>query len=99
MKFIINIFLLFFSLKSFALIRIEYTQDKQHNANLVKNILMEKYLVPEGLIDLKPVNTCLDHTNLDLILDTCINEKGELLILSYNEVMLKKSFKIFKETF
>lgn len=65
------------------------------NAQAVKEIFVTEYQIPEDLIDLKPVANC-DGLKVRGKLDLCLNNNGDLLIVSVDRGFISESLKIFR---
>lgn len=63
---------------------------------IVKNIFINKYDVPEMLITLNETKENCKMCSKDIAVCLCINKKGELKLLSLDMKILKNSFKVFK---
>lgn len=91
MKFLISLCLL--PIQCFAMIHIQSPYIEQ--AKIVKNIFQDKYKIPSQLIDVEiKQGGCVDDIEEAALL-LCINKKRELLVLSQDIKILKKSFKVF----
>lgn len=99
MKLLFSLFFLFlYCPPSFGLIRINYHPKSEAQANIVRNIFIQKYSIPKELIQNIQRNYGRDEIeDQNLVLDLFLNKKGELNILSINNMMLKESFKIFRQ--
>lgn len=77
-----------------APIQIFYEQDPM-NAQTVKEIFVEGYQIPEDLIALIKIPKCdvLDEKGK---LDLCLNNNGDLLIVSVDRGFISESLKIFQ---
>ena len=72
---------------------IEHIQNSE-TAKIVKNILINKFQLPEILIQTSSQNdACTVHS--DAILHLCILKNGELEIKKINNYILKSAFNIF----
>ncbi len=79
---------------SAAPIKIFYEQDST-NAQTVKEIFVNGYQIPEDLIDLKVVSNCDDLKEKGK-LDLCLNNNGDLLIVSVDRGFISESLTIFR---
>lgn len=65
-------------------------------AKIVEKILTATYQIPVELIRIRKVEACSDNTIQNAIAHLCINEKGELILLSFNKDMIENSLSIFR---
>jgi DNA/RNA endonuclease YhcR with UshA esterase domain len=96
MKFVINFFALA-CLSTHALagpIRVFY-EDGPSRAKMVKDIFTESYQIPEDLIVLEEVKKCTDLM-VKGKLDLCLNNNGDLLVVSVDRGFISESLKIFQ---
>lgn len=63
-------------------------------AHTVKNIFSQNYQIPEELIVLKLVSNCGDLKGKGK-LDVCLNNNGDLIIVSVDRGFVNESLKIF----
>ena len=100
MKFIINliapaiVLILAMETCEAAPIQIFYEHDSL-NAQEVKTIFTAKYHIPEDLIALRPVGKC-DGLNVRGKLDVCLNNNGDLIVVSVDRGFISESLKIFQ---
>lgn len=95
MKFVINAVLMIFSQTISAEPIHIYYENKPSRALLVKNIFTGTYHIPEGLIALREVKDC-DQLNGRGKLDLCLNNNGDLLVVSVDRRFISESLKIFQ---
>jgi len=96
MKFVIN-FIALACLASAAMaapIQVFY-EEEPSRAQIVKDIFIESYQIPEDLIDLKRITKC-DELEEKGKLDLCLNNNGDLLIVSVDRGFISESLKIFQ---
>jgi hypothetical protein len=93
MKFITSLLFLW-SIQAHALIIIK--AHKAHQAEIVADIFRDKYHIPNELIEIQTSNEQCRSSDKKIVLDLCINKKGELLLLSLDMKMLKHSFQVFR---
>jgi hypothetical protein len=94
MKYVISSFALSLSLGLFASpIRIFYEVDSTR-AGWVKEILIQNYKIPEDLIVLKNIAKCRGIEAKGK-LDLCINDNGDLSVVSVDQRFISESLKIF----
>ena len=77
-----------------APIQIFYEIDPM-NAQTVKEIFIDGYQIPEDLIALIAVSKC-DALNEKGKLDLCLNNNGDLLVVSVDRGFISESLKIFQ---
>lgn len=96
MKFVISfIAMVFTAVNAMAApIQIFYEQEPVR-AEWVKDIFVETYQIPEDLIALKAVGNC-DELRERGKLDLCLNNNGDLLIVSVDRGFISESLKIFQ---
>jgi hypothetical protein len=95
MKFIISLCLIIMVTKvSASPIKIFYEQDPTR-ATWVKEIFTQSYSVPEDLIALKEVMSCDDLRERGK-LDLCLNNNGDLLVVSVDRGFVTESLQIFQ---
>lgn len=97
MKFSISFLLaLCIPLTGYSLIHI---QSYSHNqGQIIKNIFLQKYKIPEKLIEIEVTNiACRKGLRGDKksVLSLCLNKKRELILLSLDIKTLQRSFKVF----
>lgn len=96
MKFGISflVVLLTISSASASPIKIFYENDIER-AEIVKGIFTSNYQIPEELIDLKEVSSCAGLKQKGK-LDLCLNDNGDLLVVSVDSGFISESLKIFR---
>ncbi len=77
-----------------APIKIFYVLDS-NRAEWVKEIFTSTYQIPEDLIDMKQVGSC-DVLSEKGKLDLCLNDNGDLLVVSVDSGFISESLKIFR---
>lgn len=77
-----------------APIQVFYEQEPSR-AQLVKNIFIESYQIPEDLVALSEVRGC-EELDGGGKLDLCLKKNGDLLIVSVNRSFVSESLKIFQ---
>lgn len=77
-----------------APIQIHYEED-MINAQIVKDIFVDAYQIPEDLIALRPVTKC-DELKEKGKLDLCLNNNGDLLIVSVDRGFISESLTVFR---
>jgi DNA/RNA endonuclease YhcR with UshA esterase domain len=96
MKFVIKFFTLA-CLSTHALagpIQVFY-EDEPSRAQMVKDIFTQSYQIPEDLIVLMEVKKCTDLMAKGK-LDLCLNNNGDLLVVSVDRGFISESLKIFQ---
>ncbi len=96
MKFSISLWLLILTTTAAtaAPIKIFY-EEESLRAGWVKDIFVTTYQIPEDLIELKKVDSCgrlKDKGKLDL----CLNNNGDLLVVSVDRGFIFESLTIFR---
>lgn len=95
MRFVIKLLPLFITAKIFASpIQIFY-EDRPSQAQIVKDIFTNNYSIPEELISLEEVKSCEGLRNKGK-LDVCLNNNGDLLVVSADRGFISESLKIFQ---
>lgn len=95
MRFVIKLLPLFITAKIFASpIQIFY-EDRPSQAQIVKDIFTNNYSIPEELISLEEVKSCEGLRNKGK-LDVCLNNNGDLLVVSVDRGFISESLKIFQ---
>lgn len=96
MKFVISILALMVvsTNVSASPIKIFYEQDIAR-AEIVKDIFTTTYQIPEDLIALKQVPSCAGLRERGR-LDLCLNDNGDLLVVSVDSGFISESLKIFR---
>jgi hypothetical protein len=61
----------------------------------VKKIFTEQYSIPEEIISMKQISNCQQITG-EGKLDLCINENGDLQVVSADQRFISDSLKVFK---
>jgi hypothetical protein len=61
----------------------------------VKKIFTEQYSIPEEIISIKQISNCQQITG-EGKLDLCINENGDLQVVSADQRFISDSLKVFK---
>jgi hypothetical protein len=96
MKFVISfIALACFAYSAMAAPIHVFYEEEPSRAQIVKGIFIESYQIPEDLIDLKRITNC-DELNEKGKLDLCLNNNGDLLIVSVDRGFISESLKIFQ---
>jgi hypothetical protein len=95
MKFVISLLLILLATPSWADPIHIYYENRPSRALLVKNIFMDTYQIPESLIDLREVKKC-QELNGGGKLDLCLNNNGDLLVVSVDRRFISESLKIFQ---
>ncbi len=72
-----------------------FYEEEPSRAQIVKDIFTEGYQIPEDLIVLKKVAKC-DELDERGKLDLCLNNNGDLLIVSVDRGFISESLKIFQ---
>ena len=96
MKFVIN----FFALATFATtgmaapIQVFY-EEEPSRAQIVKDIFIDSYQIPEDLVALSEVKQC-DELSAGGKLDLCLKKNGDILIVSVDRGFVSESLKIFQ---
>lgn len=72
-----------------------FFEDSSTRAGWVKDIFVETYKIPEDLITIKKVSKCKDLTEKGK-LDLCLNNNGDLLIVSVDSSFVSESLTIFR---
>lgn len=70
-----------------------YHHDNSDNARTVARIFQKKYSIPSGLIKIVKSVDCVELSAT--LLEMCINKKGELITLSSNISLFKRSINVF----
>ena len=86
-------FLLITSLKADPIF-IYYESDSQY-ANEIKNIMTDQYSIPDDMMTLRQVRLCKEIKGKSK-LDMCINENGDLNVVSVDQRFISESLKVFK---
>lgn len=94
MKFVISVVLMILSAETGANPIHIYYENKPSRALLVKNIFTETYHIPESLIAMREVKKC-DQLNGGGKIDLCLNNNGDLLVVSVDRRFISESLKIF----
>ena len=96
MKFGISFLMMLLTMKSVSAspIKIFYEQDITR-AETVKEIFTSTYQIPEDLIALKEVASCSEIKGKGK-LDLCLNDNGDLLVVSVDSAFISESLKIFR---
>jgi DNA/RNA endonuclease YhcR with UshA esterase domain len=95
MKFIISSWLFLMAAEvSASPIKIFYEQDPTR-ATWVKEIFTQTYSIPEDLIALKEVVSCEELKERGK-LDLCLNNNGDLLVVSVDRGFVTESLQIFQ---
>lgn len=94
MKFVTSLFL-FTMLPAYASpIRI-FHEKEDDRANVVREIFLQQYFIPEELIAMKEVENCGDLKGRGK-LDLCLKNNGDLLVVSVDRGFIHESLKIFQ---
>ncbi len=95
MKFVISSLLLLMAVEvSASPIKIFYEQDPTR-ATWVRDIFTQDYAIPEDLIALKQVVRCEELKERGK-LDLCLNNNGDLLVVSVDRGFVSESLQIFQ---
>ncbi len=95
MRFAISLVALFISIDLRAdPIHIYYETDSNF-AHEIKDIFTQEYSLPEEIITLKRVNFCREIREKSK-LDICLNENGDLQVVSVDHRFISESLKVFK---
>lgn len=95
MKFIISLITSALTLSAFAApIRI-YHMNQFEKAKLTRNIFTKTYKVPEDLLEILKTRNC-DELSDRGKLDMCINDNGDLLVVSVDKRFISETLKIFQ---
>jgi hypothetical protein len=96
MKFGISFLVMLLTMSSVSAspIKIFYERDITR-AETVKDIFTSTYQIPEDLIALKEVMSCSDVKGKGK-LDLCLNDNGDLLVVSVDSGFISESLKIFR---
>ena len=86
-----------FSINSSAsMVKIYFTSQHINKALVVEKIFIEKYSIPERIIEVKRVTDCFSQDKR--FLELCINRKGELKRFSNSNIFkIKKSLLVFSQ--
>jgi hypothetical protein len=95
MKFGISLIFLLMSIGATASPIQVFFEEDSTRANWVKEIFIESYNIPEELISLKEVKKCEDLKTKGR-LDLCLNNNGDLLVVSVDRGFISESLKIFQ---
>ena len=96
MKFVINFFALAgLSTHALAIPIHVFYEEEPTRAQMVKDIFTQSYQIPEDLIVLKEVKKCTD-LEVKGKLDLCLNNNGDLLVVSVDRGFISESLKIFQ---
>jgi hypothetical protein len=95
MRFAISLVALFISIDLRAdPIHIYYETDSNF-AHEIKDIFTREYSLPEEIITLKKINFCKEIREKSK-LDICLNENGDLQVVSVDQRFISESLKVFK---
>ena len=96
MKFGISFLVMLMTMSSVSAspIKIFYERDIAR-AEMVKEIFTSTYQIPEDLIALKEVTNCSEVKGKGK-LDLCLNDNGDLLVVSVDSGFISESLKIFR---
>ena len=72
-----------------------FYEEEPSRAQIVKDIFVVSYQIPEDLIALKEVAKC-DELDERGKLDLCLNNNGDLFIVSVDRGFISESLKIFQ---
>ena len=72
-----------------------FYEDEPSRAQIVKDIFIGTYQIPEDLISLGEVTNC-DELDERGKLDLCLKKNGDLLIVSVDRSFVSESLKIFQ---
>ncbi len=92
MKYVISLFI---SLSVCASPIHLYYETNSMEANMLKDILINDYQIPEELISLKGIREC-DEVKGGGKLDLCLKNNGDLLMVSVDRNFVNESLKVFK---
>ncbi len=93
MKFLISI-LLTLEVALAAPINISYEGERE-DAQIYLKIFEEDYLIPRELIGLIPAEDC-GKVKVQGKIDLCINDNGDLLVVSVDRAFIEESLKVFR---
>jgi hypothetical protein len=79
-------------------IRIFYHHNTDE-AVYVKNLFLQKYKIPEKLVTLEYQENACEILDKNQVLDICIDDLGEMKVLTYNKEIIRKSFAIFRKNY
>ena len=91
MRFVISLFL---SLSAYAAPIKVFHESNSERADIVRNIFVNKYKIPEELIENKQITRCEELRELGK-LDLCLKNNGDLLVVSVDQRFVSESLKIF----
>jgi hypothetical protein len=92
MKFVISFFL---SLNAFSAPINIFHEGSSSETYKFKNILINDYQIPEGLMSIKKTKKCNDQRS-EGKLDICIKKDGDLLLVSVDREFIEESLKVFQ---
>lgn len=92
MKYVISFFISFSALASPIHI---FFEGQKYRAELVKEIFVQNYMIPEDLMTLKEVQNC-DGVKRKGKLDVCLKNNGDLQVVSVDRGFINESLKIFQ---
>ncbi len=95
MKFVISFILLGAMAEAYAAPIQVFYEEEPTRAQMVKDIFTGVYQIPEDLIDLKKTANC-DVLKEKGKLDLCLNNNGDLLVVSVDRGFISESLKIFQ---
>jgi len=95
MKFVISFIWLCSVVSAFAAPIQVFYEEEPSRAQMVKDIFTGVYHIPEDLIDLKKIANC-DVLKEKGKLDLCLNNNGDLLVVSVDRGFVSESLKIFQ---
>lgn len=71
-----------------------FYEDESYRAQVVKDIFIGSYQIPEELIAMKEVQNCDDLMKRGK-LDLCLKNNGDLIVVSVDKSFVNESLKIF----
>lgn len=95
MKLLISFLLFIITNSSFATFQIDSVDTGF--AEIIKKLLVTEYSIPENLILIRKVQDCGHQGREQTIAHMCINEKGELKLLSFKKDMINHSLEVFRK--
>jgi hypothetical protein len=94
MKFVISILCLLSVAAEASPIRI-FHEKKEEQAQVVRDIFLHQYSIPEELIAMAEVANC-EEVRAKGKLDLCLKNNGDLLVVSADRGFINESLKIFQ---
>ncbi len=72
-----------------------FHENARERADIVRDIFLEQYAIPEELIAMKVVAKCEDLVGRGK-LDLCLKNNGDLIVVSVDRGFIDESLKIFQ---